>query len=79
MSMDDTSGDEPVYYTARCLLEALQQLEPQLLDRPLVLVHGKELHKPNLISGLIPAPTPVSRTVVESKPPSLASLRTSST
>jgi hypothetical protein len=44
------------------------------LDLPLVLIHGKELHKPNLVQGLIPAPIPVNRDVVDSKPPSLLTL-----
>ena len=63
--------EEPVYYTARHLLQALNALEDRLLDLPLVLVHGKELTKPNLVSGIIPAPIPVERTVVEEKKPSL--------
>jgi len=66
--------DEVQYYTARHLLQALQSLDDQFLDLPLVLVHGKGLHKPNLVQGLIPAPTPVSRTAVEAKPPSLLTL-----
>jgi hypothetical protein len=63
--------EEPVYYTARHLLEALNGLDARLLDLPLVLVHGKELHKPNLVNGIIPAPIPVNRSVVETKKPSL--------
>jgi len=63
--------EEPVYYTARHLLQALNALEDSLLDLPLVLVHGKELTKPNLVSGIIPSPIPVDRTVVEEKKPSL--------
>ena len=66
--------EEPVYYTARHLLQALNALEDSLLDLPLVLVHGKELTKPNLVSGIIPSPLPVDRTVVEEKKPSLLAL-----
>jgi hypothetical protein len=66
--------EEPVYYTARHLLQALIALEDALLDLPLVLVHGKELTKPNLVSGIIPAPIPVERAVVEEKKPSLLAL-----
>lgn len=66
--------DESVYYTARHLLQALNNLEDHLLDLPLVLVHGKELTKPNLVNGIIPAPIPVERTVVEEKKPSLLAL-----
>jgi hypothetical protein len=65
---------DEVYYTARHLLEALKSLDDSLLDYPVLLVHGKELQKPNLISGFLPAPTPVDATVVESKPPSLLTL-----
>jgi hypothetical protein len=68
------SEGERQYYTARHLLEALQGLDPQYLDLPLVLIHGRELQKPNLVQGLIPAPTPVSRVAVEAKPPSLLTL-----
>lgn len=57
----DEDEEEPVYYTARHLLQALAGLEERLLDLPLVLVHGKELNKPNLVSGVIPAPIPVNR------------------
>jgi hypothetical protein len=63
--------EESVYYTARHLLQALNNLEDRLLDLPLVLVHGKGLNKPNLVTGIIPAPIPVDRTVVEEKKPSL--------
>ena len=63
--------EEPVYYTARHLLQALNALEDRLLDLPLVLVHGKELTKPNLVNGIIPSPIPVERGVVEEKKPSL--------
>ena len=73
-STRDVPGAEAEYYTARHLLAALQSLEDPYLDLPLVLVHGKELQKPNLIRGLIPAPTPVSRAAVEAKPPSLLTL-----
>ena len=66
--------EEPVYYTARHLLRALSNLEDSLLDLPLVLVHGKDLTKPNLVNGLIPTPVPVDRTVVAEKKPSLLAL-----
>ena len=68
------SKEEPVYYTARHLLQALNNLEGCLLDLPLVLVHGKDLTKPNLVSGIIPTPVPVDREVVEAKKPSLLAL-----
>lgn len=63
--------EEPVYYTTRHLLQALSTLDDSLLDLPLMLVHGKELNKPNLVSGIIPSPIPVQRNVVEEKKPSL--------
>jgi hypothetical protein len=66
--------EDPVYYTARHLLQALNALEDSLLDRPLVLVHGKELDKPNLVNGIIPTPITVVRKVVEEKKPSLLAL-----
>ena len=66
--------EEPVYYTARHLLQALGSLDEALLDLPLVLVHGKDLTKPNLVSGLIPSPVPVDRALVEEKKPSLLAL-----
>ena len=66
--------EEPVYYTARHLLQALSNLDEDLLDLPLVLVHGKDLTKPNLVNGIIPSPIPVERTVVEEKKPSLLAL-----
>jgi hypothetical protein len=65
---------EPVYYTARHLLQSLNALEDDLLDLPLMMVHGKGLNKPNLVSGIIPAPIPVKRAVVEEKKPSLLAL-----
>jgi hypothetical protein len=65
---------EQVYYTARHLLQALQNLDERLLDYPLVLVHGKELTKPNLVHGMIPSPVPVDQAVVEEKKPSLLAL-----
>ena len=68
------SDEEPIYFTVRHLLEALQALDRSLLDLPLVLVHGKELHKPNLVSGFIPAPLEVGRKIVEAKKPSLLTL-----
>jgi hypothetical protein len=63
--------EEQVYYTARHLLEALKNLDENLLDRPLVLVHGKELTKPNLVHGLLPTAVPVDQSVVELKKTSL--------
>jgi hypothetical protein len=67
-------NDKPIYYTARHLLEALGHLDDALLDMPLVLIHGKDLTKPNLVSGIIPAPIPVNRKFVEAKKPSLLAL-----
>jgi hypothetical protein len=69
-----TKKEEQVYYTARHLLQALRNLDENLLDLPLVLVHGKELTKPNLVSGIIPSPIPVDRTVAEEKKPALLGL-----
>ena len=66
--------EEPIYYTARHLLQALRELDEGLLDLPLVLIHGKDLTKPNLVSGILPAPLPVERIVVEQKKPSLLAL-----
>jgi hypothetical protein len=66
--------ESPVYYTARHLLEALKGMDDSLLDLPLMLVHGKRLTKPNLVSGIIPAPVPVDRAAVEAKRPSLLAL-----
>ena len=66
--------EKPVYYTGRHLLQALNNLEDSLLDRPLVLIHGKDLTKPNLVSGIIPAPIPVDKNLVEAKKPSLLAL-----
>ena len=63
--------NERVYYTARHLIQALNALDDSLLDLPLVLVHGKDLTKPNLVTGIIPAPIAVNRSVVEEKKPSL--------
>jgi hypothetical protein len=65
---------EPVYYTARHLLEALKNLDKRHLDLPLVLIHGKRLVKPNLVSGIIPSPVSVNRIAVEKKKPSLLAL-----
>jgi hypothetical protein len=66
--------EAPVYYTARHLLQALRKLDESFLDLPVMLVHGKKLTKPNLVSGIIPTPIPIDRTVVESKKPSLLAL-----
>jgi hypothetical protein len=74
MPEQESPDDEVKYYTARHLLHALQALDDRFLDLPLVLVHGKELHKPNLVQGLLPAPTPVNRAAVEAKAPSLLTL-----
>ena len=65
---------EEMYYTARHLLQALQNLDEGLLDYPLLLIHGKELQKPNLIHGFVPAPTPVKLEALEAKKPSLLTL-----
>ncbi len=67
-------NDEPAYYTARHLLDALNGLEDHLLDLPLVLIHGKDLNKPNLVSGIIPTPLAVDRAAVGKKKPSLLAL-----
>jgi hypothetical protein len=56
------------------LLTALRQLDDDLLDYPLVLVHGKKLQKPILIQGWVPVPASVDQRAVESKPPSLLML-----
>jgi hypothetical protein len=66
--------EEPVYYTARHLLRALTDLDESFLDLPLILVHGKELTKPNLVAGIIPFPVAVDRAVVEEKKPSFLAL-----
>ena len=66
--------EEPIYYTARHLLQALNSLEEGLLDLPLMLIHGKDLTKPNLVSGILPTPILVDRDVVEAKKPSLLAL-----
>lgn len=66
--------EEQIYYTARHLLQALKGLDEAQLDLPIVLVHGRELQKPNLVHGFLPAPTPVSREAVEAKNPSLLTL-----
>jgi hypothetical protein len=71
---DNSDEADVKYYTARHLLQALQALDERFLDLPLVLIHGKELQKPNLVQGLLPAPTPVNRAAVETKPPSLLTL-----
>jgi hypothetical protein len=72
--VSEKEKEEPVYYTVRHLLQALNSLDERLLDLPLVLVHGKELTKPNLVSGILPSPIPVERSVVEAKKPSLLAL-----
>jgi hypothetical protein len=67
-------GKKKLYYTARHLLEALQNLDDDLLDMPLILVRGKDLTKPNLVHGFIPCPTPLDFALVEEKKPSLLSI-----
>lgn len=65
---------DELHYTARHLLEALSRLDERLLDAPLMLIHGKELTKPNLIHGFVPALTPCVQDIVEQKKPSLLTL-----
>jgi len=65
---------EAMHYTARHLLEALSNLDERLLDAPLMLIHGKELTKPNLIHGFVPALTACDQQAVEQKKPSLLTL-----
>ena len=74
MSEELSDEEEPIHYTARHLLQALNHLDERLLDLPLVLIHGKDLTKPNLVSGIIPSPIPVERIAVEEKKPSLLAL-----
>ena len=69
-----TDNEEPIYDTARHLLHALNDLDETLLDLPLVLVHGKKLSKPNLVSGIVPSPVSVNQALVDAKPPSLLAL-----
>jgi hypothetical protein len=71
---DMSKKEEPVYYTARHLLQALSHLDERLLDLPLMLVHGKELNKPNLVSGIIPSPVPRGPSSGRGKEPSLLAL-----
>ena len=66
--------EERQYYTARLLLEHLRHLDDHLLDMPLILIHGKDLTKPNLIQGFVPSPVSVEKDVVEEKKPSLLTL-----
>jgi hypothetical protein len=66
-----STPEEPVYYTARDLLRALSALDEGQLDLPLILVHGKDLSKPNLVSGFLPTPIAVDRAAVEAKKPAL--------
>ncbi len=63
--------EEPLYFTARHLLDMLANLDHGLLDRPLVLIHGKALTKPRLIQGFIPSLVEVDLTAVEDKSDSL--------
>jgi hypothetical protein len=66
-----SSDEEKLYFTPRHLLEILKHLDEALLDMPLVFVHGRDLHKPNLVHGFVPAAVSVNRKTVESKVPSL--------
>ena len=68
------SKEETQYFTARHLLQLLQGLGDGLLDMPLIFIHGKELDKPNLISGFLPSAMPVDKEHVEDKKPSFLSL-----
>jgi hypothetical protein len=72
--MQDSNDVEEMYFTARHLLELLKGMDEHRLDMPLILVHGKGLHKPNLIHGFIPAPVPVDGTAVQAKAPALLAL-----
>ncbi|QDU93901.1 hypothetical protein [Lignipirellula cremea] len=74
MSKPSPDSPPPVYFTARLLLEALEKMDESMLDLPLLMIHGKNLHKPNLVAGWVPAPTPVLRTAVESKNASLLTI-----
>ena len=65
---------EPVYFTPRHLLAILRSLDVALLDMPLLLVHGKDLDKPNLVQGFVPAAVSVDRNIVQVKAPSLLML-----
>jgi hypothetical protein len=69
-----SESDEAVHYTARHLLEALAALDEPLLDLPLVLIHGKDLSKPNLVSGILPTPVAVDRAAAQAKKPALLAL-----
>ena len=69
----DPQGDQ-LHYTARHLLHALEQLDEQLLDLPVVLIYGRSLQKPNLVRGFLPSPTPVDLPTVEAKHPALLTL-----
>jgi len=71
---NDVGKSEERYYTARHLLEALVALDERLLDLPLVLIHGKDLSKPNLVTGILPAPVPIDRRAATEKKPSLLAL-----
>jgi hypothetical protein len=66
--------NKKLYYTARHLLKVLETLDDRLLDMPLILVHGKDLTKPNLVHGFIPLPTPLDNAVIERKKPSLLTI-----
>ena len=70
----DVSKDDEQYFTARHLLQMLQGLDASFLDMPLIFIHGKDLTKPNLISGFLPSAVPVDKDFVEDKKPSFLSL-----
>lgn len=72
--MADAQGENKQYFTARHLREMLQNLDDNLLDLPLLLIHGKDLTKPNLITGFLPSAVPVDKDHVEDKKPSFLSL-----
>jgi hypothetical protein len=65
---------DEMYFTPRHLLEMLRALDESLLDKPLLLVHGRGLDKPNLVHGFVPAAVPVNREMVQAKAPSLLML-----
>lgn len=74
IAMQDSNDEEELYFTARHLLNLLKGMDDHRLDLPLILVHGKELHKPNLIHGFLPAPVPVDEKAVQAKAPALLAL-----
>jgi hypothetical protein len=72
--MGNKHQSEEIYFTPRHLLEMLRGLDESLLDKPLLLVHGRGLDKPNLVHGFVPATVPVNRVTVQAKAPSLLML-----